>query len=383
MKKVTCIFLTIVTLLMFSAAPAVATTYYASDPVYVTTSDPNDTVTQSEILWGVAGTHNATITSATVKLQLKDGDQVSVNWCDSSGDTIDTSSVNTGSSTVSLSPPSGAYGALLELDSGSESGSRWAWWYSVTNSQGNTTIFPDPDTNGSGGSGGETPVDLGPVVDELQVIQYQITNVQNKMDNVVSQLSTISSQIDSATSEISGKLDDISGQLTTITGQLTTIQGQLDDIESDIEDIYDYISTPRLSQPLTTNLPNITFDPTPPAVTEPQQQPYLYNRPTQQMPSFIDSPGPLPISPDPVTMEHEPAAIVAQPRLADQPVTLDPVTKEEPRTTNPVTVEEPRTQDPVARETPRITESPIQMNEPITRDNPITPDAPLVPDQPR
>lgn len=391
MKKVTCIFLTIV-LLMCSAVPAVATTYYASNPVYVTTSDPNDTVTQYEILWGVAGTHNATITSATVKLQIQDRDQVSVNWCDSSGDTFDTTSVNTGSSTVNLTPPSGAYGASLVLTSSSETGSRWAWWYSVTNSQGNTTIFPDPNT---GSGGGSTTIDLSPVVSALQIIQGQLTDIQDQLDSLTSNSSSSSSQlgdiitaINNQTSDIGDILDDMSTQLDTISGQLTSIMGKLDDIDSDILDIYNYISTPRTSQPFTLDLPEITIDPTPPDITEAPQQPYVYNKNLPEMPPFIDSPGPISLAPDPVAMVHDPPPEVDVPLAVDpvtkeNPLQIDPVTKDSPLQMDPVSRENPLQMDTVTMETPRTVDNPIQIDQPRDRDNPISPDLPLVPDPPR
>jgi len=98
--------------------------------------------------------------------------------------------------------------------------------------------------------------------------------------------SDIVAAIQEQTEAIGEQIEDMSTQ---ISGHLTTIQGQLNDIDSDILDIYDYISTPRTSQPFTLDLPEITIDPTPPDITETPQQAYEYNRNLPEMPSFIAS----------------------------------------------------------------------------------------------
>lgn len=403
MKKVS--YLTVAVALFFLFTyPALATTYTASSPVYVSSSTSNTTVVQTDILWGVQLTHDVPITSGTVSFSLQQGDQVSVNWLDSSGNLVTTTNLDTSGASASVSAPSGAYGAQLVLNTGSSTGDRTAWWTSVANANGDSTSFPAPSTGGGSTEDGTT-IDITPIVDSLQVIQDQLTTIQGQLDNISSgsstssgQLEDIVSAINNETSTLGGKLDDVTGQLDSIGGQLDDIKGQLDTIDSHVVDIYDYISTPRTSQPFTMNLPQMTVDPTPPPITEPPQQPYTYDRNLPQMPPFIDSPGPLPLAPDPTAMAHDPPAQINPPRQAEQPLTPDPVNRQQPMTVDPVTRdnplqpdpvnrEQPIAQDPVTREAPRtitpsVIEQPITMSAPVGTETPYERTAPIVPDPP-
>lgn len=381
--------------------PAFATDYYAENPEYVHTSTPSTTVESTEILWANTSNHSAaTLTTLVIKTLIQSGDQVSMEWYDSSGNYFDSDAIN--GSTMTINAPSGAYGAKLVLETGSEAGDRWAWFSSGANSLGNTTYFPDPDTSGSGGGDDNDPIDFTPVVDELQNLQGQLSTIQGQFNNATSQLTAIQGQMNT----IQGQISTVQGQFETVIDQLDTVQGQINTLDNHVVDIHDYLSTPRTSQPMTVNIPQVTIDPTPPPVEEPYQQPYQYDRATGQyeLPPMVDSPGPLPLIPDPVTMEHDLPAVIDQPIQADQPVQIDPanvedpiirdpINMEQPIVQEPVRIEQPIAQDPPMREEPKqltpfspeppIPKSPIiNRSEPLNSEAPFTPDPPLTPNPP-
>jgi len=401
-------FAVILIILIYLPSPVFAALYTASNPVYVSTSIPNTSVEQSEILWGViypnSSIHNGVLTSGTVRFSIQPGDQVSINFVDSSGNFMSTMSLDTSSSSVTFNAPFGAYGAKLVLNTGSSTGDRAAWWSSGSNSFGNTTTFPPPNIgdvgNGGVGKTDGTDVDLTPVVDELQMIVLKLDSIISKINTsngssvdlsgVISAINDQTSEIGSRFDDVTSGLNDIKGQLNTLNSHAVDIKDKLDILDNHVVDIYDYLSTPRSSEPFSVDLPTMTVDPTPPPITEPQQQPYVYNRQSPQMAPFVDSPGPLPLAPDPTTMPHD------SPREIDSPVQKDPVSMDSPRTLDPVSMDSPRqpdpimTQDPVIKEEPR-TLDPVSMDAPIQpepereieqprgRENPLQPDPPLTP----
>lgn len=78
----------------------------------------------------------------------------------------------------------------------------------------------------------------------------------------------------------------------------------INDIDKTVKHIDEYITTPKTSQPFNVDMPKINIDSTPPTITETQQQPYKYDKPAPQMPQSVESPGPLPKTPDPVVIKN-------------------------------------------------------------------------------
>jgi len=371
-----------------AALPALAATYYADNPAYVYTSTPDATVVQSDTLWGSTPDHSVELTSTEVDWLVQDGDQVSINWYDVNGDVISVTDLNMSDATpVTAAAPSGTYSAKLVLNTGSAAGERWAWWHSATNANGDTTIFPDPDTGGGGGGDGD--VDLTPVVDELQVIQGQLDDIKGQLDTtpVVDELQAIKGKLDTIISD-TGEINTKAGE---IKNELVQLNVTADETNTGVQNTYSYLSTPRQADAIDTSaLGDVpAIDPTPPPVEEPYQEPYQYNRNTiPEMPPTIDSPGPLPIAPDPVVMEHDEPAQVDPPAELDEPLQPDPVNMDEPISPDPVSMDPPVTPDPVNMDPPVTPDPPIQRDEPIewdepiARDEPITPDPPIEPDPP-
>ncbi|MDD2230790.1 MAG: hypothetical protein PHY48_15495 [Candidatus Cloacimonetes bacterium] len=396
-------------------------------PEYVHTSSPNTTVEQSEISWGEQHVHGLTIVETVVKIQAQPGDQVMLRWYDSNGNSF-------GSSTISgtvchVTPPAGTYGAKLILTSSSATGDRWAWRHSGTNSAGNTSFCPDPDLTSTTGvldelgdvnstllvlsdvlsqlltelqsQYGSVTVDFSAVLGELESINSSLGTVNNRLDSVVSGLDSVVSGLDSVVSgldtvnsnleTVNNRLDSVVSGLDTVNSNLEIVNNRLDSvisgldtIDSHVVDIYDYFSTPRTPQAFSIDMPNMSIDSTPPAITEPHQQPYTYDRPTQQfeMAPFVDSPSPLPIIPEPTIMPHEPPSVIDQPLLLDQPVNVNP-----PLQLDPVIISEPLTMDPPKREeplpiTPIERDQVLDRQQPLGTDSPITPDPPITPSPP-
>lgn len=402
MRKLSSIIITVF-MLAWSCVPAFAATYYANTSIYIYLDAGDNNVPFT------GGYHWAQsyppITSITiVNNSFSTNCNVRIDWHDSSNNVIGSSNVSSnGSNTVS--GPAGNRGFTIYgscSDATTPSPQPWSYIHSETDSQGNILIFDAPSAPSGGDSG--SPVDLSPITDALQVISGRLNNV---VATINSQTSTIGGKIDTMSGKldtIRGRLDSVLGKLDSVLGRLDTIKGKLDDIDTSIRTIYNYISTPRTSQPLTTSLPTVNFSPTPPPVTEPYQNPYVYDRPSPQMPPFVGSPGPLPSSPDPWVMEHDPAAEIEQPKQIEQvpkdeprvpdptnmdpPANLDPVNMDTPVVQDPVNVDTPVAQDPVSIEAPKIRDpvnmdTPIQAEQPKGKDNPLSPAPPLIPDPPR
>lgn len=403
MKKALCSIITAL-MLMFSVYPAFAATYYAGTSIYVyLEAGDNNVQFSGSYHWAQSYPPIDSIT--VVNNNFSSNCNIKIDWYDSNNNIISTSNISSNGSNTVNGPAGNTHFAIYGScsDSSTPSPQPWAYIASETDSQGNTLIFDAPAPPSSGGGS----VDLSPVVDALQVIQGQLTDIKGQINTLTGGSGGVSNSdiVDAIQDQTDSIGDQISDMSDLISGKLTTIQGKLNDINSGVQNTYSYISTPRVSQPLATNLPTTTFDPTPPPVTEPYQQPYKYSRPAPQVPAFLDSPGPLPISPAPRVMEHDPAAEIDQPIQKDKTLTIDPVSKDVPRTPDPANIdtpitkdpvlketpntqdpvirETPKSQDPVVRETPRATDNPIQAEQPKGRESPITPAPPLIPNPPK
>lgn len=362
--------LAVVSLIIIQPVSAWASVIYASNPVYISTSTPDTMIVSSSyMLANSAANDGTTFTDVSVSWELQEGDQIQIQWWDKFSNsmgstTLDTS--NPSSRAVSVTPPSGAYAAKLVLRTGSASGNRYFWWHSVSNTNNITVIYPDPDISIGGETGGSVPsggTSTTVVVDNSDVVEA--------LRDIKNQLNSLSSDVHSQFQDVIGKLGDLKN----------------------------YFTTPRVPDPFDVEpLPEVSFDPTPPDISEPYQQPYTYDRPEPSVPATVDSPEPLPYAPDPQIMEHDQPLQIEQPRqkdnplardnplVPDSPLPLDPVIKQDPLTPDPVIKQEPITRDapitpdnPVARETPISPETPLTKEPVLQRDPPITPDPPLSP----
>lgn len=391
MKKPLCLIIAAL-LLMISAYPALAATYNANTSIYIyLKAGDNNAQFSGSYHWTQS---YPPINSVTiVNNNFSANCNIKIDWYDSSNNVISTSNANSNGNNTINGPAGNTHFAIYGScsDSSTPSPQPYSYILSETDSQGNVLIFDAPAPP----SGGGGTVDLTPIVGALQTIQGQLNDIKGELSSLGSggvpggDISDIVDAIQDQTSDITGEISSMSSQLS---GKLTTINSKL-------QDIYGYISTPRTSQPLTVNMPETTFDPTPPVVSEPYQQPYKYDKPPAQTQPFADSPGPLPMPPDPWTMEHDPAANIEQPKQIDPvikdtpraqdpvnidaPIPQDPVIKDTPRAPDPVIKDTPRTPDPVATETPRVINVPIQPAQPAGRDNPVTPAAPIAPTPPK
>ena len=310
---------------------------------------------------------------------LQSGDTVKVVFYATNNTTI-LSEVSTTGGTITA--PSNAFYAYIKLTTGNASGIRYAWFNSATNTIDKTAYFDAPDTSntGTGGDpGGGTDIDPDPGTGNSggaggdQIVKY-LKKIVNNQDDMLSDFGTVKSRLGS------------------IIGQLDTANSHLSVIENDLGQLKNYVMTPRSSDSIEVNgLYKQIFDPTPPPLNDPPQQPYTYNRQPAQMPPFIDSPGPLPINPNPIPMAHDPAAI------RDIPLGRDPVSKDQPRQKDPIIRDNPAIRDPATRDNPLVKEpvkkdAPTQKDpvvkdspmsrDPVIRDNPIPRDKPIIRDSP-
>ncbi|MDH7578478.1 MAG: hypothetical protein QHH75_11860 [Bacillota bacterium] len=342
-------------MMVLAPGPAWATVVNAPEPFYIYTSMPNTVLVASSYLLANSQANDGTLfTEITVSWEVQSGDIVEIRWWDKYGNAMPTTTLDTSSTSqraVSVTPPSGAYAAKLVLRTGSTEGDRYAWWHSATNTNNITTIFPDPELAGGGGStGGSVPsggTGTTVIVDNSDVV--------SALNEVKSQLSSISSDVNGHFNAVRGKLDDVIGKL---------------------GDLNDYLMTPRVPEPFDTTLPQVSFDPTPPTIEEPYMQPYAYNRPAPAIPPPTDTSGPLPYAPDPehLVMAHDPPAQVEQPLEKDDPIARntplqrDPVVKDDPLPRDPVNMDPPLQRDLVARDDPLPRDNPVSREEPIGRE---------------
>lgn len=368
-----------------------------AESVYATSASPNDTVYSIAATADIDGSPPPYLSSVSVSTAgLQAGDTVKVVFYEADNTTL-ISEVSTTGGTVTA--PSNAFYAYLKLTTGSAEGVRYAWFTSATNTWNNTAYFDPPNTSNAGGGGGTT-IDLSPIIERLDTI---ISMLQTGSGG--SSGGDLTEIINNLTTIINNQGDMIS-KFNQISSQLDTSNSHLSVIKSDLSNLKDYIITPRSADDLDTSSLNDppNFDPTPPPINEPYQPPYNYNRQTPVMPPFEDSPGPLPINPDPVAMPHDPAAIIDNPlqiekpiaRVApiardpvnmDDPIIRDPVIKDSPLIRDPVNMDDPITRDPVSKDSP-LTRDPVQMDTPIARDpviqrdSPLSREAPLTRDEP-
>lgn len=392
-RPILAVFFTIL-LLMLNVTPAWATTYTAPAPAYVFTSSSNTTVTDPNFMEADSSGQNLSyITDIHVSWSLQSGDSVAVLWYDGSFNLIGTANLSASplsATGIEVLPPGGAYSAKLQLSSSSSAGNRFFWWADLTNSAGNTTVFPAPSGVSSGSGAIASPVmDFQPVIDAINSLGTQLTGISGQLTGVSSQLS------------------GISNQLTGVSGQLSAITGQLSGINSTLNNLTGYITTPRQSTPLAFGAlsPQPTFDPTPPTIPDAPQAPYTYDKPIPQMPAFVDTPQPLPSMPDPAQsiMPHDPPitkdspailniplspqqpAIQNNPTLPDQPLSPDAPLQQQPYTPQPpipqqgYTPQPPLPQQGYAPQQPISSSAPYSAQTPLQSQPPLTPKAPLIP----
>lgn len=364
-------------LIILSISPiAEATTGYAEYPVYafLNVANYNQMLfnhTYPSLEYVVADTSKGnpptnidpgvTLTQVSFKFSAKWADRVEVYWYDWQDNQIGTNNIElTGSQPLVVTAPSGAYAVKARLFSSNVDGWRHLWFNSATNSVGNTVLFPEPDGVGGEDPGGGDPGGGDPV---------SSSDIIERLDDI------ISNQEDLLT-----KTEAVKNRLGDVVSRLDTANNHLNAIRSDVNDLRGYIMTPRQSVPLSIGnlLPTPVIDPTTPSIEEPYQQPYKYNRTQPSMQPFEDSPGPLPINPEPdhYIMPHDPVTEREQPLSLDTPRQRDPVIKDQPLTLDPVILDDPRQRDPVILDEP-IQRDPVLRDEPIIRENPLSPDAPL------
>lgn len=367
-----------IVLVLAHSVPAMAQTYQGTTPIYVFTDQPSTTVTQAEIMLAdSSGNNGSTITSVHVAWSVQPGDQLRVIWYDASRNVLSTSSVDATSTTgsnVAVIPPSGSYGAKLQITSSSNSGSRYFWFNDATNSVGNTTVFPDPAGVPSGGSS----IVVAPIFDTVSIVNA-INQVSSQLNTVISNQGTLQGTLLDQINLIKGQLSSITSQLNTAISNQNTMIDQLNTANNTLGNIKNYLTTPRQASPLSIgNLnPQPVFDPTPPVIPDQEKTPYTYDRPIPQMPTFVDSPGPMPTNPDPTVIPHDNPLSTDAPKTPDTPKIPDsPKIPESPvGTETPLSPEEPLQKDPVNMDAP-LSQDPVQMDAPISRD-PVNMDTPL------
>lgn len=391
--------------------PAWAATFYPSTPVYVTAYENSSALSDADLIANANRTYPPYLQSVTIEwAAITSSDTVKIIWYDVSynqmGETIVTSSGQT------LSAPTNCWAAKISLTTGSDPGKRYVWVSQATDTFGNLSIFPAPDTSdaGSGGttpppSDGTTPPSSDPVLTELQNINSQLNTITGKLNTLIANSGTMISQlgvigdylssINSLLNQAVNELQGVNSRLDTVNDKLDTVNSQLSAIKGKLNDIYTYFSTPRTANTITVNPSTPYFSPYPNMPEPPYTTPYQYNRDQYlpQMPPEEPSPGPLPPIPAPTVMEHEPPVqrdqpitkdtpLEREPAIRDQPLQKDPVVRDEPLPRDPVVRDTPLSRDPVVRDSPLSRDPVIQRDTPLQREEPIVRDAPLQRDPP-
>ncbi|SHK92481.1 hypothetical protein [Desulforamulus aeronauticus] len=366
---------------------------------------------------------------------LRPGDNVKVVFYASDNTTLLSEVTTTGGN---ITAPGNAFFAYIKLTTGSSTGVRYAWFNSGTNTNNYTVFLDKPNTSDAGGGidpgpdpepePGDTEIKLlkriisnqydavyamttnfskvtrnqEHTLTALDNIDTRLSNVINRLDTANNRLSNVIDRLDTVNSNLSNvinRLDTANNRLSNVIDRLDTSNSHLNVIQGDLGQLKGYITTPRSVEPIgVTGLNRPTFDATLPPLNDPPQQPYNYNRPEKDLPSFIDSPSPLPINPDPTIMPHDPATIrdnpldkdpvykdapkQKEPVIKDDPATRDPVIKDNPLNKDPVIKDRPIIRDPVIRDNPITRDEPINRDNPIARDTPLRPDPPLTPTPP-
>ena len=137
----------ILNLVIISNAYAVTST--STTPYYADTSTPSTSVDSGSILWADPANTTATLETVVFGYSVQSGDSLFFDFYDSTGNLIYESTYTNSSLGGSLSNISTNYspnnGLKLRMVSSALSGDRNFYIQSVTNSWGNTTIFPAPD----------------------------------------------------------------------------------------------------------------------------------------------------------------------------------------------------------------------------------------------
>ncbi len=216
--------------------------------------------------------------------------------------------------------------------------------------------------------------------------QSEIKQMQSSTQGVTQGdeiIQLLQSYLPDTCSQVKQIWQQVTKDLPVIATNINAITENTGSIKNDVKKLKDYITTPRIAPALQTDpIPPISFDSTLPDISEPGQDPYIYDRPDPVMPSPITSPGPLPFAPDPTIMPHDEPILSAPPTQLDEPVLRedprqqDPVIKEPPLVRDPVTMDPPLAQDPVIKEPPLARDPASGMDPPLGREVPITADPP-------
>ncbi|ADI02563.1 hypothetical protein [Syntrophothermus lipocalidus] len=385
---------------------------YSSECIVASTSETNTTVGSLYVTADPEHRLGYYITQLKVSWEIQPGDSVRVRWWDGQATELQATVLDTGQVSVreqTVTVPSSACTAQIELTSGTATGNRYAWMKECTNNYGNTTVFVDPDIptepppeepppEEPPPSGGGT--DLSGVITELQNIGGQlrdiggdVATIKSRMSDVISGISEVTDTLDTISSQLDSISSDMNSQFNAVKSRLDTISSDLAVVKNDLQTVKNYLTTPRTAQGLQVNpLPTVTFDSTVPDMSEPYQEPYEYDRPDPELPPAVFSPEPLPLAPDPEVMPHdepvqmEQAVVPNEPLTRDQPLTREssvmdqPLSREAPRQQDPVIMQDPLTREqPITRNTPYGRENPLTPAQPLTRQTPLTPDPPLTP----
>lgn len=421
-KKLLTLLVTILSLCL-NVIPAFAIAY--STPRYLQMSDVNSAMYDGAI----QASSGKTIASITVGWnKMQDGDRADAEFYDSSkgntwGEILITTANGQGSGDLVCPSGYAPTQVTMVLGTGSLAGSRVMWYKSINYTDGTQDTFPEPDSSITGIS--TTTPDY---TNQLNNISSQITELQNLINQLTSQLNDLKTKLDSVNNQLNSILNNantlnnmvgstsdpnsVIGQLNTSNGQLAnlntgqnTMIGQLGNIGTVLNNLGNYIQTPVASQPLGTGVlnPVPTFDGTPPQITVSSPQgssggssPYVYDRSIPQMPTFVDSPSPLPQAPDPSSMPHDnpiQQETASQPNSALTPQSaLSPssaLSPQSPISPQAPSIQAPLTPDPVSTDSPYSRQAPVGQSgytrqDPIASSGyamqaPITPQAPLTP----
>jgi len=263
---------------------------------------------------------------------------------------------------------------------------RTLWYKSVNYTDGTKDTYPDPE-----GLSDPPEATNNDIVD---AIESQSSQISSDLGNILTQLGGISNQL----TDINNQLNAIKGQLSSISGQLDSLQttansmnSKLGSIDTNISNLTSYITTPRQAGVIDTNqLDNPpTFDPTPPAIADPHPAPYVYDKPSPEMPAFVESPNPLPQIPDPYAMAHDEPIQQDNPTSLDDPIdkqsvlsSESPLSPESPYSRQDSVMDAPLPIDNVNMDTPITRQDPILPSGGYIKETPLVPDTPLAPQQP-
>jgi len=378
-SKLTVCVLLCVLVLTIATPPVRAEVVYSQDCICAQTSSPGTTVGSLYVTADTQHRQGYYLTHLKVSWEVKAGDSVRVRWWDGSANELTPTVLNTSTTSVrgyTVTAPSGACTAQIELTSGSAEGNRYAWIKECTNNYNVTLVFVDPDIQTEPPP--EEPPPEEPTTVDLTPVLTAIDGVSSQLANIGSDVAGIKSAVNSISSQLSDLASDMNSQFNAVKSRLDTISSDLAVVKNDVQSVKNYLTTPRTAEGLQVNpLPTVTFDSTVPDMSEPYQEPYEYDRPDPELPPAVFSPEPLPLAPDPEVMHHD------EPRQVEQAIARnDPVTRDQPLTRETPVMDPPRQRDPVMMDEPLTREQPLTRTTPYNRENPLTPQNPLTPDPP-